>query len=401
MLIQRKFKLTSINRLIHPFRFDNHSVYFIAPKKSKFHESFLELYADDFEKKISDKGHKFFLISDTIDSNDVDDIATIYDHYFPYISESKERQDEDLSKKLTDFFQVPATEQGFFINTYKNTLTISVIEDDVYTIEKNKNILFDIENTTPFYHNPIINPSYFAYKIEWNYDELGNDISAYWDNIAFAPASIDENHYYLNLDDDTKDSVQQIVEKLNSLHENGKFITALPFLQKQIQHLTEKQEIKLSSVFIDQDFKILLPEFGNREIKLSHLTKSVYLLFLVNNDIDLTEISNHKTELFNIYKHISYQENLDKMEDTINHLIMSPDELYVHFSRIKSAFCKQFDIHIARHYFITGRKNQPKKIILDKKLIDWDNQHKRWFLVNSLLGLLQDSTDFDDELGVK
>src|SRR5690606_31890094 len=217
MLIQRKFKLTSINRLIHPFRFDNHSVYFTAPKKSKFHESFLELYADDFEKKISDKGHKFFLISDTIDSNDVDDIATIYDHYFPYISESKERQDEDLSKKLTDFFQVPATEQGFFINTYKNTLTISVIEDDVYTIEKNKNILFDIENTTPFYHNPIINPSYFAYKIEWNYDELGNDISAYWDNIAFAPASIDENHYYLNLDDDTKDSVQQIVEKLNSL----------------------------------------------------------------------------------------------------------------------------------------------------------------------------------------
>ena len=55
MLIQRKFKLTSINRLIHPFRFDNHSVYFIAPKKSKFHESFLELYADDLVSSYNER----------------------------------------------------------------------------------------------------------------------------------------------------------------------------------------------------------------------------------------------------------------------------------------------------------------------------------------------------------
>lgn len=62
--------------------------------------------------------------------------------------------------------------------------------------------------------------------------------------------------------------------------QRGQLLFALPFL-KQLLNIEVENLTKSNSV-IDKDFRILLPEFNNLEIQLSHLTKAVYFLFYKN-----------------------------------------------------------------------------------------------------------------------
>ena len=43
-------------------------------------------------------------------------------------------------------------------------------------------------------------------------------------------------------------------------------------------------------------------------------------------------------------------------------------------SRIREAFVKHFDEQIAKNYFITGTRSEPKKIILPRDLIMWKTE---------------------------
>jgi hypothetical protein len=45
--------------------------------------------------------------------------------------------------------------------------------------------------------------------------------------------------------------------------------------------------------------------------------------------------------------------------------------IYVHLSRIKSAFTKAVHPSIAEYYFIDGGKSKPKKVKINKELIHW------------------------------
>jgi len=120
-------------------------------------------------------------------------------------------------------------------------------------------------------------------------------------------------------------------------------------------------------LFIAEDYKITLTDYGEIEIKMSHLTKSLYFLFLLKREVHLDELKKHKETLFLIYKHISYQEDFDRMEESVDKLLRNENnEIYIHFSRIKSAFCKVIDQEIAKNYYIVGGKGQPKRIDLGK-----------------------------------
>ena len=120
---------------------------------------------------------------------------------------------------------------------------------------------------------------------------------------------------------------------------------------------------------ITEDFKILIPHCNNLEIKLSYLTKAIYLLFLSNNEpIDLKDLHLHKDRLLFIYKQISNQNSYDKIKETVEELLKENNEaIYVHFSRIRKAFLNHFSQYIAFRYFITGDKGKPKKIMFDRE----------------------------------
>src|SRR5690606_5610626 len=156
----------------------------------------------------------------------------------------------------------------------------------------------------------------------------------------------------LDLDEKTQKTVSEITEKLNELKKSGQFLAILPYIEYHINQI-KKMDGKSSNLYIDDDYRIFLPEYNNIEIKLSHLTKSLYFLFLMKGKFDIDELKEFESHLLIIYKHISYQENIDRMSKSVSNLIKNENnEVYTHFSRIKSAFCKVFDKSIAEKYYI-------------------------------------------------
>ena len=182
-----------------------------------------------------------------------------------------------------------------------------------------------------------------------------------------------------NIDDETKEQVELVLKKLREIRDKGNFIALLPLLEK---HLLDQNQnnTKLSHLHIDQDYKIWLTYY-NLEVKLSHLTKSLYLLFLaMEHGIHLDELIDFKKELTTIYRSVSNQENNEKMIQSINLLLQDKNAIYVHISRIKAVFLKLVQEDIAKEYYITGYKYQPKSIALERKLTNVNDFLLQWNL---------------------
>lgn len=131
---------------------------------------------------------------------------------------------------------------------------------------------------------------------------------------------------------------------------------------------------QLSTIVIDEKYRIILPEYNNLEIKMSPLPKAVYFLFMRHQEgILFKHISRYKTELYTIYSDISNRECTEGIEKSIQD-ICNPAENSINekCSRIKEAFLSQFDDEIANNYYITGDRGCPKGVILSRNLIKWN-----------------------------
>jgi hypothetical protein len=128
---------------------------------------------------------------------------------------------------------------------------------------------------------------------------------------------------------------------------------------------------------INSQNKILLPYF-KKEVELSHLTKSVYFLFLKHPEgINLKELSNYKKELLNIYTSVSNQLDYDKMAKSIDDVInIETKAIYTHLSRIKSAFYKIMDASFAKYYIVSGSGEEDRKVLFNAYDIAWNNDDR-------------------------
>lgn len=196
----------------------------------------------------------------------------------------------------------------------------------------------------------------------------------------------DDSDENISLNKETKDAIDIIFNQFNNLKDNGNLLQVLPIVEQYLKAQNAEQLDELSTLKVDENFTIFLRDY-NLEIKLSHLTKSIYLLFLNHPEgILLTELNVHKKELLEYYKNISNRIDLDKMTESIDDLIdISSNAIYVHLSRIKSAFTKAMHHSIAKHYFIDGGKNKPKRIDLNNNLIIWKNLFKNNSVWDDLL----------------
>ena len=140
-----------------------------------------------------------------------------------------------------------------------------------------------------------------------------------------------------------------------------------------IHELIDKQE-RLSRMVITPDYHIFLPDYGNREIKITPLSKAVYFLFLrYPEGLRLKELCDHHTELFNIYRQLKPNFRAERMHVTVTQAT-NPLGNRIHecLSVIRSAFVSQFDERLARHYFVTGKAGEEYRITLDRELVEWE-----------------------------
>lgn len=168
-----------------------------------------------------------------------------------------------------------------------------------------------------------------------------------------------------NLSQET--NIVELNQKFSAIH-NGlpKAIEAQWFAETHHQ---------LSRLIITHDYKIILLDYGELEIKLNPLHKSLYLLFLSHPEgIYFSKMEDYKEELLHWYYRLSNRKISETFEKSIAD-ICNPMEnsLYEKLSRIKKEFVTQMDDRVAKMYYITSLDvGSPKKIALPNELIFWE-----------------------------
>jgi hypothetical protein len=134
----------------------------------------------------------------------------------------------------------------------------------------------------------------------------------------------------------------------------------------------------LSRLIVDEDYKIFLTDY-NLEIKLSHLTKSIYFLFLLFPEgIKLENLIEYKEKLLDIYCSVSNKSDISSLKQNIDNLFEDKNAIYVHLSRIKSEFYRKMHSSIANKYIIKGDKGEPKSIEVNRALLNVSILEKRF-----------------------
>lgn len=159
--------------------------------------------------------------------------------------------------------------------------------------------------------------------------------------------------------------VEEVKEKVQKLKEYG-------MNEKDIASLlhTEGPLLRLT---ISRNYRIYLGDERN-EIHMEPLVKAVYLLFLKHPEgILFKHLPDYREELTEIYVKLKpYGLNdraLQSIEDVTNPLLNSINEKC---ARIRGAFVGQFDDHLARHYYIDGKRGEAKRIALPRELVVWE-----------------------------
>lgn len=190
--------------------------------------------------------------------------------------------------------------------------------------------------------------------------------------------STNDDEPNIEIDKETSLILNQIEDNLLKLKQSGQFFLLAPKLEHIVKLIFSREEnldLVQSELYISNEFRIFLPQYQGIEIKLSHLTKAIYFLFLRHPEgILLSDLYKHENELLVIYKAISYQISFDKMENSVRELITNDKAIFVHFSRIKSAFIQKFTDAYARFYYIQGEKGKPKSIKLPASKIYFEKE---------------------------
>jgi hypothetical protein len=141
-----------------------------------------------------------------------------------------------------------------------------------------------------------------------------------------------------------------------------------------IKKLIGDDSDKPGRLLIDRQNRLILTDYGNREIKLSPIHKAVFFLFLRHPEgIYFKDLGSYRDELGKIYREITGREDMEAVEESINKLTDPLDNsINEKCARIKNAFVSEFREEVAQWYFIDGRKGEKKSIKLPRELVMWE-----------------------------
>ena len=166
--------------------------------------------------------------------------------------------------------------------------------------------------------------------------------------------------------EDISDLIDEVKERIAKLRQRG----ISQYILEQLIHPDDR----LSKLIITSDYRILLPDYNDLEIKMEPLVKAVYLLFLKHPEgILFKHLPDYRQELTEIYVKLKpnglNDRALQSIEDVTNPLQNSINEKC---ARIRGAFLSQFDDHMAKHYYIDGLRGEAKKISLPPDMVEWE-----------------------------
>ena len=159
------------------------------------------------------------------------------------------------------------------------------------------------------------------------------------------------------------DEVKEKVRKLKAYGVNEEEIAAAMNEKVQFPHLV-----------VTEDYKIILADGVNSEVKMEPLVKAVYLLFLSHPEgIVLKCLPDYRKELTSLYLLLRPNGMTNRVQQSIDD-VTNPtlNSVNEKCARIRKAFSDILPKSIARYYSISGKRGEPKKIDLVRANVLWE-----------------------------
>ena len=159
------------------------------------------------------------------------------------------------------------------------------------------------------------------------------------------------------------DEVKEKVRKLKAYGvENAEIAAAM------------NEEELFPQLIVTEDYKIMLADGADTEVKMEPLVKAVYLLFIKHPEgILFKQLPDYRQELTEIYVKLKpnglSERVVQSIEDVTNPLLNSINEKC---ARIRGPFVSKFDEDLAQYYHIYGPRGKAKKIALPRDLVVWE-----------------------------
>ena len=133
------------------------------------------------------------------------------------------------------------------------------------------------------------------------------------------------------------------------------------------------EEELFPQLIVTEDYKVVLDDGANTEVRMEPLVKAVYLLFLSHPEgIVLKCLSDYREELTQFYLLLRPAGLTDRVlhsiEDVTNPMLNSINEKC---ARIRKAFSELLPKSVARYYSISGKRGEVKKIDLVRANVIW------------------------------
>jgi hypothetical protein len=160
--------------------------------------------------------------------------------------------------------------------------------------------------------------------------------------------------------------MEEVRERIVKLRQRG----IAEYLLEQLIH----PDNRLSRLVVTKDYRIVLPDYNDMEIKMEPLVKAIFLLFLNHPEgIAFKFLPDYRKELTAIYNKLKpwglTDRALQSIEDVTNPLLNSINEKC---SRIRAAFINDVDSTLLDNYIVTGKSGDVKKISIPRNLITWE-----------------------------
>ena len=133
------------------------------------------------------------------------------------------------------------------------------------------------------------------------------------------------------------------------------------------------EEELFPQLVVTEDYKVVLADGADTEVKMEPLVKAVYLLFLSHPEgIVLKCLPDYRKELTALYLLLRPYGMTDRVmqsiEDVTNPTLNSINEKC---TRIRKVFAELLPKSVARYYAISGKRGEAKKIDLVRANVVW------------------------------
>ena len=409
VIIHFKMSIDYYLRSIRNKYLQSNTIVFIDDTSDVFLSKYLQDNLDAINEKLELKGFKLihFYSNSFSELFDSEGVSASLRYRFPFLYSIpdikldalisdlfKYTSAEQFCKLILEELQLPHFKRPALLRSisdgYVNTANIFTYKTIEYTSKEDLDRFFDwyinqvkiphaniafkmsdipYENDT----NPDISSKKRRFDIQYSLSGKPEEYDA--DNVFRIESTTLSEELKLKIDEIQKrGNVGVLTEVL--LYMLEKLKEGNPDLLKNIQPLLDSKEsvkknAQLSHLSIDENYKIVLTDFGNIEIKMHALPKAVFILFLRYPDgIRFKELYMYKKELHEIYNKLTNKSDKNVIDRAIEDLVdMTNPSINQKCARIREAFRNYLDEDIARFYFISGDNGEPKKIKLPRHLM--------------------------------